>query len=55
LLRRRHVHIDLINYIGKESNSLEAVEAGLIHSEHAAYTEYRDERRDEWQIKNFLN
>jgi hypothetical protein len=23
----------------------------LIHSEHGAYTEYRDKRRDEWQVK----
>ena len=51
LLRRRHVHIDLIKYIGKESNSLEAVDSGLIHSEQSVYTEYPDERRDEWQVK----
>jgi hypothetical protein len=51
LLQRRHVHIDLIKYIGKESNSLEDVEAGLIHSEHGVYTEYPDPRRNEWQTK----
>jgi hypothetical protein len=51
LLQRRHVFIDLIKHIGKESNSLEAVEAGLIHSEHGVYTEYPDERRDEWRVK----
>ena len=51
LLRRRHVHIDFIRYIGKESNSLEAVDSGLIHSEQSVYTEYPDERRDEWQMK----
>jgi hypothetical protein len=40
LLARRHVQIDWIRYIGKESNALEAVEAGLIHSADAVYTEY---------------
>ena len=40
LLQRRHVHIDPIRYIGKESNHLEAVDAGLIHSEQSVYTEY---------------
>jgi len=38
-------------YIGKESNSLEEVEAGLIHSAENAYTEYVDPRRDEWATK----
>ena len=33
LLQRRHVIMDLIKYIGKESNHLEDVDAGLIHSE----------------------
>jgi hypothetical protein len=51
LLQRRHIHIDLIKYIGKESNSLEEVDAGLIHSEQSVYTEYPDPRRSEWQIK----
>jgi hypothetical protein len=51
LLQRRHIHIDLIKYIGKESNSLEDVDAGLIHSEHGVYTEYPNSRRDEWQVK----
>jgi hypothetical protein len=41
----------MIRYIGKESNNLEAVDAGLVHSEHAAYTEYPHPRRDEWQTK----
>jgi hypothetical protein len=50
LLQRRHVDINLIKYIGKESNALEDVEAGLIHSEDAVYTEYPDPRRDEWQV-----
>jgi hypothetical protein len=50
LLQRRHVHIDVIKYIGKESNSLEEVDAGLIHEEQGAYTEYPDPARDEWQV-----
>ena len=40
-----------MKYIGKESNSLEEVDAGLIHSEQTVYTEFPDPRRDEWQIK----
>jgi hypothetical protein len=52
-LQRRHIYIDLIKYIGKESNAWEEVEAGLIHSEDAVYTEYPDPRRDEWQAKIF--
>ena len=48
LLQRRHVRIDSINAIGKESNSLEEVEAGLVHDEQTVYTEYTDRRRDYW-------
>jgi hypothetical protein len=51
LLQRRHVVVDLIKPIGRESNHLEDVEAGLIHSEENVYTEYPDERRDEWTLK----
>jgi len=51
MLQRQHVRIDQIKYIGKESNSLEEVESGLIHSEQSVYTEYPDPRRDEWQTK----
>jgi hypothetical protein len=51
LLQRRHVRIDEIKYIGKESNSLEEVEAGLIHLAQNVYTEYPDRRRDEWEAK----
>lgn len=51
LLQRRHVRIDQIKYIGKESNSLEEVETGLIHSAENVYTEYVDRRRDEFQTK----
>jgi hypothetical protein len=49
LLQRRHIQIAGITYIGKESNRLEEVEAGTIHSEGDVYTEYPDARRDEWQ------
>jgi hypothetical protein len=51
LLQRRHVRVDLIRYIGKESNFLEDVESGMLHSEEDAYTEYPDPRRDEWETK----
>jgi hypothetical protein len=47
----RHVRIEQIKCVGKESNSLEEVESGLIHSEQSVYTEYPDPRRDEWQVK----
>ncbi len=51
LLQRRHIRMDRIKYIGKESNSLEDVEAGLIHSAENVYTEYCDPKRDEWTTK----
>jgi hypothetical protein len=51
LLQRRHVRIEQIKYIGKESNSLEEVEAGLHHSAENVYTEYIDRRRNEFQTK----
>jgi hypothetical protein len=51
LLQRRHVRIDEIKYVGKESNSLEEVDAGLVHSPENVYTIYTDPRREEWQTK----
>jgi hypothetical protein len=42
LLQRRHVRIEQIKPIGKESNSLEEVESSLIHAEQSVYTEYPD-------------
>lgn len=51
LLHRRHVRVEQIKYIGKESNSLEDIESGLIHTEQNVYTEYPDPRRDAWQTK----
>jgi hypothetical protein len=51
LLRRRHVRVERIIYIGKESNRLEEMEAGVIHSPESVYTEYPDPRRDQWQTR----
>jgi len=45
----RHVIVEQIRYIGKESNELEDVEAGLVHSADAVFQEYVDARRDFWQ------
>lgn len=51
LLQRRHICIDHVRFIGKESNHLEDVDAGLVHCEENIYTEYIDQRRDESQMK----
>ena len=51
LLQRLHVKIDLIKCIGKESNSLESVDEGMVHSEQNVYTEYADPKRSEWITK----
>ena len=51
LLQRRHIRIDQLKFIGKESNSLESVDAGLVHSVKCAYTEYIDPKHDEWTTK----
>jgi hypothetical protein len=51
LLQRRHIRIAYVVPIGKESNSLEDVESGLIHSEPNVYTVYPDPERDEWEMK----
>ena len=48
LLQRRHVRIGLLTNIGKESNSLEEVQAGIEHEEADVYTEYRDPQRSHW-------
>jgi hypothetical protein len=48
LLQRRHISIDQVVYIGRESNQLEDVEAGLVRAGDG-YTEYPDPRRDYWQ------
>jgi hypothetical protein len=51
LLQRRHLQIELIKLVGKESNSLENVDAGTVHSAEQVYTEYSDRRRDQWQTR----
>jgi hypothetical protein len=47
VLHRRHVRVERIIYTGKESNRLEEIEAGVIHSPESVYTEYPDPSRDE--------
>ena len=47
------MRISRIQFIGKESNVLEEVEEGLIHSLEDVYTEYVDPKRDEWTIKTW--
>ena len=51
LLQRRHVRIAYVVPIGKESNSLEDVESGLIHSEPNVYTVYPDPQCEEWEMR----
>jgi hypothetical protein len=51
LLGRRRIKIDQIRCIGKESNSLENVEEGLVHSEQNVYAVYDDPKRNEWITK----
>ena len=49
LLHRRHITIDYVKYIGRESNQLEDVDAGLVRA-NDGYTEYPDPSRDYWQM-----
>jgi hypothetical protein len=51
LLQRRHVTIESLSFIGKESNKLEEVEDGSIPDAGDVYAEYPDPRRDEWTTK----
>jgi hypothetical protein len=51
LLGRRHVPIDSITYIGKESNHMEEVEEQSLFDPADAYTKYPNPQRDEWAIK----
>jgi hypothetical protein len=48
LLYRRHVRIGEIIPIGKESNNLEEVDTGMVHSAESVYTTYPDRKRDAW-------
>ncbi len=49
LLRRRPVTATHVVYIGKESNRLEEVEAGVLHHPDEVLAEYTDPRRDPWR------
>jgi hypothetical protein len=49
LLYRRHIRIGEIVAIGKESNKLEEVDAGLVHSADSVYITYPDPKRDAWE------
>jgi hypothetical protein len=51
LLQRRHVTIEFVKYMGKESNNLEEVDAGTVHCAKNIYTEYADPKRNEWEAK----
>jgi|SRR5580700_1265259 hypothetical protein len=48
LLGRRHIRIEKLHFIGKESNKLEEVEEQSASDAADVYTEYPDPRRDEW-------
>jgi hypothetical protein len=48
LLRRRPVTALYLTHVGKESNRLEEVEAGLVHDPEEVYTEYHDPAHDAW-------
>jgi hypothetical protein len=50
LLQRRHILIDSVTAIGKESNRLEEVDAGIVAPDEG-YPVYPDSRRDEWETK----
>jgi hypothetical protein len=51
LLGRRHVRIEKLHFIGKESNKLEEVEEQGVTDAGDVYTEYPNPRRDEWETK----
>ena len=51
LLSRRHVRIEKVHFIGKESNKLEEVEGQGVSDARDVYTEYPHPRRDEWKTK----
>jgi hypothetical protein len=48
-LRRRPVTRSSRSYVGKESNQLEEVEAGLVHDPDEVYTAYVDPDQDPWR------
>src|SRR5262249_13302892 len=49
LLRRRPVTAAWLTHVGKESNQLEEVEAGLVHDPDEVYTEYGNPDDDPWR------
>jgi hypothetical protein len=51
LLQRRRMWVKQLKFIGKESNGLEEVQSGRVHSEDRVYAEYVDRRRDEWTTR----
>jgi hypothetical protein len=48
LLQRRHVRLGRLVQVGKESNRLEEVEAGLAHDPDEVWTEFADPKRVPW-------
>ena len=50
-MARRHIGVDQVVYIGKESNLLEDVQTRVVKDPRAFSVEYRDARRDEWAVK----
>ena len=48
LLGRRELRACLIRYIGKETNLLDEVLAGVRHDPEEVLSEYEDTRRDPW-------
>ena len=49
LLQRRPVTRSSLSYVGKESNKLEEVEAGLVYDPEEVYTMYADPEHDPWR------
>jgi hypothetical protein len=49
LLGRRSVRAAHVLYVGKESNHLEAVEAGLVHDAEEVVAVYRDADAESWE------
>jgi len=49
LLRRRPVTAAYVTHVGKESNRLEEVNAGLVHDPEEVYTAYEDPSHGPWQ------
>jgi hypothetical protein len=51
LLQRRTIAVGYVTHVGKESNRLEEVNAGLLHDPDEVYTEYTDPSHDpHWQL-----